>query len=759
LGRKYSSQFRVGGWFGPSWSSVWDERVEVDASGVTRVTSDAKVVAYPLPDSGAGSESGVGGSVLPVRGERWPLRRVGAAFSVTDPWSGVVRHYAAPVAGALGVAGAAVGVQTFPLVAVTDRAGFRIDVDRDEAGRPVGMRHSGGYRIAVDLDAARTRVAGYRLLPEATNTTDAGVVLAGFGYDRAGDLVEVTGADEPGAPTRFVYDGAHRLVRWEDANGGWFTYVYDDQNRCVSSVGPGGALSASFSYLPVATAAGEPDGHVTSFTDATGAVTRYRINPRFQIVSVTDPVGAVTASVWDEADRLVARTDPLGRQTRFTYDQAGDLVEVALADGGRVVAGYDAEHLPVEVVDADGAVRRFAYDGAGRVVEQIAPDGAVTRFAHDLAEGLPAPGVVATSRVTDPAGGVSWVGLDGAGLPVVVVDPGGAWTRYVRDGAGRVIQRTDADGNVTRFGYTPGGRLSWAQHPDGARETWVWDAEGNLVSHTDPAGAVNTWEYTHFNMTAAHTGPDGARHAYGYDALMRLTQVSGPTGLAWTYELDPAGRLVAETDFNGATTRYERDPAGQTVGVVNAAGQAARYDLDAAGRMVAVSTGEGTTTYDWDRVGRLLRARGPGVELTRSFDAGGRLTSETTNGRTLTYAYDGAGRRVGVRTPGGVVQSWALDARGLPTHLTLNTTSGTGTNTSPGAGAGTGLGVGGAGYVLGLAHDRLGRLTAVDYPGVDGSGGLRVGRRWDARGRLSAAAATVWAPDPATGEEPVKSSV
>jgi YD repeat-containing protein len=423
------------------------------------VTEDAKVLVYPLAEAGAGAGEGTGdgAGVLPVRGERWPLRRSGAGFTVTDPWSGVTRHFAAPAGGPGAVAGAAAEVETYPLVAITDRVGHRVDIDRDAVGCPVLVRHSGGYRVAVEVNEARDRVVGYRLLERAVPETPAesrselepvvgvgaesatgagpqtaaepgsGAVVLGFGYGWAGDLCEVTDSD--GAAQRFDYDEEHRVVRWVDRNGTWFSYRYDDQSRCVASAGPDGVFSAVFSYLPVRIPSGDADGWVTTFTDALGAVTRYRVNEAYQIVSATDPVGAVTASVWDEADRLVERTDPLGRTSRFTYDEVGDLVAVAGPDGLEVTADYDGAHQPVRVVDVEGAVTRFAYDGVGRLVERVDPDGAATRVVPEVAEGLTAPGVVSTTRVDDAAGGSTWVGLDAAGLPVAVVDPAGAWTQ------------------------------------------------------------------------------------------------------------------------------------------------------------------------------------------------------------------------------------------------------------------------------------------------------------------------------------------
>jgi YD repeat-containing protein len=229
LSRTHISSYRLGTWFGRSWASTLDQRIEVDADGrVCFATADGMVLVYPAAASDA---AGAGRPLLPVEGPRWPLTRDadGGAYTVSDPVRGWSWRFAAP----LSADGRRPGdpVQ-WPLTAVTDRTGHRIDFVYDADGAPVEVVHSGGYRIRVQTEDHR--VVGLTLLGGgrgqaggtggASGSGGPGVggpgggrtaietetELVRFGYDEAGDLTEVVNSS--GQPLRFTYDAEGRMV-------------------------------------------------------------------------------------------------------------------------------------------------------------------------------------------------------------------------------------------------------------------------------------------------------------------------------------------------------------------------------------------------------------------------------------------------------------------------------------------------------------------------------------------------------------------
>jgi RHS repeat-associated protein len=626
VGRAYRSSWRAGRWFGPSWASSFDQRLQIASDRIVGVFADGRILSWPCRPAEHGPVPVTG---LPVTGPRWRLERVGdGAFTVTDPQAGLVwrfeRHHG-----------------ELPLVSVTDRRGSQVRFGFTEQGEPSWIAHSGGYRVRVVMTGGR--ITGLRLADPAGEVT-----LAGYRYDPAGNLVGILNA--AGQALRLAYDEEGRLTGWRDRNGISYRYSYDGQGRCVAGGGPGGAMSGRFAY-------GEG---VTWWTDAAGAVTIYQLDESSRVRAVTNPLGHVTHIWYDEYGRVTARADPLGRLTRYDYDERGNLTSITRPDGSQVRARYDDGNLPVELADPDGACWRQEHDARGNLARQIAPDQTVTTYGYDQRGHL--------ASVTGPLGAVTTVACNAAGLPVAVTGPGGDTTRYTRDASGRVTAVTAPDGAVTTLTWTAGGQLAAQVFPDGSSDRREYDAEGNLVTYLSPSGEQTSYEYGPFDQLAAVTGPDGARTEFRYDHGLRLTDVTR-ADLTWRYDYDAAGRMVAETDFNSAVTRCAYDPAGQLTSRVNAVGQEVTFGYDELGRLGRRAADGVVSTFSYDAAGRLVRACNPDAEIRLARDPLGRITAETCGDRTVLSSYDPAGRRTRRVTPGGAQERWTYDATGRPVTL------------------------------------------------------------------------------------------
>jgi YD repeat-containing protein len=224
--RTHLSSYRAGRWFGRSWASTLDQCVEVDDDGVCFASADGMLLVYPTPTDGM--------SVLPEEGPRWPLTvTADGGYTIVNAETGHTLHFA-PGSSA-----------TLPLTTIVDRNGHRIDFDHNAEGVLTEVRHSGGYRIAVDT--AGGRITALRLL-DANNNADNGsgngvengavnggdVTLMRYGYDVDGNLSEVINSSD--LPMRFDYDSDGRILRWEDRRGCWYEFSYDEAGRCVSGV-------------------------------------------------------------------------------------------------------------------------------------------------------------------------------------------------------------------------------------------------------------------------------------------------------------------------------------------------------------------------------------------------------------------------------------------------------------------------------------------------------------------------------------------
>nr|WP_306335047.1 DUF6531 domain-containing protein [Streptomyces sp. KL118A] len=707
LTRRVASGYRCGGWFGPTWTSTLDQRLEVDQDGVVFVGEDGLLLAYPHP-----TEPDL--PVLPAAGPRWPLKRLNdGGYRLTDPVTGHARRFAAPREDD-GVA---------LLTTLSDRNRTTIDFDHDPHGTPRAILHSGGYYLKLTVEDER--ITALSLAGAGDDGDD--LVIKQYGYTD-GNLTTVTNSS--GLPTRYTYDPQLRLTAWEDTNNSRYTYVYDEQDRCTAQQGMAGHLSHTFTYDLSDPA--RPDCRVTEVTTAQGATTRFLVDDHCLILAETDPLGATVTTAYDTDQHVTATTDQLGHTTAFTNNQQGQPTQITRPDGTTIRITYNDLNLKTLIDLPDGTNWQYAYDERGNCTSITEPSGVTVHNAYTPA-GHPL-------SVTDEAGHTTSVRCDPAGLPLQVKDPLGAVTVWERDALGRPTALTDPLRRTTRLAWSTEGLLLRHATPDGAVESWTYDGEGNCLSHTDQLGQVSSFEYTHFDLLAARVGADGSRHRFDYDASLRLTRVSNPQGLSWTYEHDAAGRLIAETDFDGRTLAYAYDDAGRLTSRTNALGEPISFAYDVLDRLVRKESAEAVTTFAYDLFGNLVAAAGPDCRLALERDRSGRLLAETVDGRSLTYAYDAAGRRTGRTTPTGATSSWELDAAGNRTRLTasgrtvdferdvsgrevgrrIGVGSGVGAGADSGVGAGVGSGVG-AGVVLARAFDEVGRLTAQTVTGPDGS--------------------------------------
>ncbi|MFE5171403.1 MULTISPECIES: putative T7SS-secreted protein [unclassified Streptomyces] len=633
LKREFSSAYRSGRWFGPSWSSTIDQRLEIDEEGIIFVGEDGLLLSYPHPAPGV--------PTLPRHGSsRWPLDREENSYTITDPAGGLTWHFEGTTHG------------TALLEQLDDRNGNWIRFEYDEEGSPRAVEHSAGYRLVVAC--ADGRVTALSLAGAGSDGSDQ--ELLSYGYCPDGHLAEIV--NSCGRPTRFTYDEHGRILSWTDTNGRSFTYTYDEQNRCGSQSGEAGHQQSVFTYSPVDTKTGQ---RTTTITDSFGHATQFVINERCQVVARIDPSGHATRFARDTRNRLLEHTDPLGHRMRLEYDEAGNLVTVIRPDGRAARAEYNDLGLPVKITNPDGTVTRQTYDDRGNCTSIGRGPGQEKRYTYDEAGRL--------TSVTDSMGHSTTIHSNRAGLAVEVMDPLGAVTRYERDAFGRPTTITDPVGASAHLAWTREGHLARYTAPDNAVETWTYDGEGNCTSHTDALGGISRSEYTHFDLLAARTGPDGARHEFRHDTELRLTAVINPQGLTWSYTYDAAGNLASETDFDGRCLDYTYDAAGHLISRTDASGQTVHYERDFLGQVTRKDVQGQITEFAYDLTDQLAQATSPDCTLTLLRDRFGRLRSETVNGRTLSYTYDEWGRLIGRTTPTGATTTWQYDAVGRPTRM------------------------------------------------------------------------------------------
>ncbi|MFF3329105.1 putative T7SS-secreted protein [Streptomyces sp. NPDC002888] len=634
LKRRVESGYHLGRWFGPSWSSTLDQRLEIDAEGVVHVTEDGLLLSYPHPAPGL--------PTLPSHGPRLPLDRVDDGYTITDPQTHRTWHFADH------------GPDLAVLEQIDDRNGNWITFDHDEAGVPSAIVHSGGYRLRID--SADGRVTGLHLAGGGEDGAD--LQLVRYGYTQ-GNLTEVRNSS--GLPLRFGYDDAGRVTSWTDTNEHAYTYAYDDRDRCIAQGGTDGHMSLRLSY-------GERDPETglrtTKAVNGEGAVRQYHVNDLHQIVAMVDPAGHTRHFTRDRLNRLLSETDAVGRTTSLRYDPLGNLTEIIRPDGRRTAFSYDTRGLLTRMVRPDGGSLRQEFDALGNRTSVTDSTGGRQSFTYDEHGHLCA--------VRDQYGRVTEIRCDAAGLPVEVRDHAGNTMRYGRDAFGRVTAITDPFGATGEMEWSVEGHVTRRRNPDGTEESWTYDGEGNCLTHTNTVGGVTRFEYAQFDLLKARVEPDGSRYEFAYDNELRLTRVTNPHGQTWTYEYDAVGRLTTETDFGGRVTRSSYNAAGELISRTNALGQVVSFEHNDLGQVVRKSVDGEVMTYTYDFTDRIAQAANGHTNLTLLRDRHGRLVSERINDREVAYRYDEFGRLTGRRTPAGAESVWEFDSVGQPRRLTAD---------------------------------------------------------------------------------------
>ena len=685
--RNHVSSYRDGRWFGPSWTSVVDERLTVADAVVSYYSADAMVLRFPVPAPGKSSAVQQG----PVR----LLHGDADEYVVTDPGRGITRRFAPSPD----------NPDEFLLREVRTEHGEFLTLSRDAEGAPRQLAHSEGARIAFDIGDGRVRAA--RALSPA-----GGVGVARYDYDEHGHLARRWNSSP--RPALYEHDAAGRITGWTDHNGSWYRYVYDDAGRCVRTLGDRGFLQGSLEFAPGRT--------VT--TDSLGHRKIFEFDDEGNLVAETDKLGSVTRSEWGPNRLLLARTDPLGRRTEFEHDAAGILRAVVRPDGSRVViVEQTADALEIAVTE-DGRTFRRRYaapvpdpyttplgvseeDDEEPVVESTAPT-AVNPVETDLF-GRP--------RVVREPGGPVTLAWTVEGDLRAVTTPDGARQRWTYDGEREETSHTDELDRVTVTERGPFAIATATVDPAGGRTVRHYDTELRLTGLTNPAGLTWTFTYDAEGRLTSQTDFDGRTTRCAYDAAGQLVHVVNAAGEAVDYRYDLLGNLISRTATDeitgstGSTETYRHDPVGR---LVHFAGPGAQITLerDDDGRVVRQTAGGHTTTFAYPDPFSTSRRTPSGVDVQWGRSESG-VDTLTVGGTSLTLQRDEAGRTVATYASGTPVVNRDLDARGR--LLAQRTPAGTWRyhRRPDGSIQAREDPAGGARYEF----DGLGRVTAVHTPG------------------------------------------
>jgi RHS repeat-associated protein len=586
------------------------------------------------------------------------------------------------------------------LTKTTDALGYETIMEYDEYGQLISKTAANG-RVALysyDLDGNLVEAINplgnrtssvYDRIGRKVSSTDPSGGATSFIYDKNDKTLSMT--DPGGNKVRFEYDAAGNRTRVIDPLGRAGQNEYDLKNRLARTINPSGAIR-TFVYdaldqlirktLPLNntwTTTYNPVGKPEKQRDPLGHETLLAYDPNANLEARTDPSGNATFFSYDEQNRKTAIQDPLGNFERTEYDDAGRLVKKVDALGRSTCFQYDPLGRLTKVTDAAGGQTVYEYDPVGNLTGIKTPSGSMTTMEYDLANRL-----------------------------IHRTDPMEREESFSYDVSGRLISKTMADHRTIYFEYDPSSRPIRILYPDGQEVTFAYDAAGNRITMQDGTG-LTQWEYDENNRVTRYRYK-GLEIGYSYDLNSNRTSIAYPGAKVVQYRYDLNDRLNEVVDWLGQTTRYTYDANGRLKEVVLPNGSTAQYGYDQAGRLESLLNhlangtllsshqftldrsgnivrengiaplepgGEdmeqdslydpsnrlleaGTTLFDYDEKGNLLRKTKGGVATEYRFDAADRLVGWQRENQNKEFRYDGLGNRVG-RTLNGITTNYIWD--------------------------------------------------------------------------------------------------
>ena len=464
-------------------------------------------------------------------------------------------------------------------------------------------------------------------------------------YEGASQLSEVV--DGRGGSTTYKYSEAHRLIAKTDPMGRTTSFEYGDEftkitneatkavtveylttsGQLVEAVHGAGTSSATTEAFTYDTA-----GDETSVTDGDGYTTKYEYDPDGDRILMEDPEGHRTKWTYDSKHDVISETTPDGETTTIDRNSAGEPETILRpAPGGETQATkytYDSDGDETSMEDPLKRIWKYEYDAAGDRIAEIDPEGNKRSWVYDE-NSVETAMVSPRGHVTgaDEALFTTTTERDAQGRPIRVIAPLKDETAYKYDGDGNVESETDAEGNTTAYTYNADNEKTQAREADGTLTETGYDGAGEVTSQTDGDRQTTT---------------------YVRNVLEQVIEVVDPLGRKTVKEYDASGNPIRVTDAEKRVTSYKYDPDNHLIQVSYSDGTTptVKYEYNGDGDRTRMTDGTGTTTYEYDELGRLIATKdGHGDIVGYEYNLANEQTKITyPSGKAVTRTYDDAGR-------------------------------------------------------------------------------------------------------------------
>jgi RHS repeat-associated protein len=513
----------------------------------------------------------------------------------------------------------------------------------------------------------------------------------------------------------FNADGQPTSIADRNGNSTTIGYTGSNPTSVTSTAGPVAARSATLSYnattrtLTATQTSGSSTRHIdyvkdansnlTSIVDAESKTTTFGYTSG-NLTTISSPAGGTMTFGYDSSNRVVSvsRTNttagsPGTSVTRLAYPSTTQTLVArpntnqssAVSAVPHITYNLDTSKRVVSSTDELNRYRGTSFTPQSDVLTSTSGDGVATPTGTTTNTWTANGGDSQTSSKA-PTGATASLAYSNTALaskylPSSGTDDAGHATSYTYNGAGNQLTSTTALASTATLTYNTDGTVATSLAAGNGTDSTGYGYDTNHQLHTITpvtGGSLGVRTITYDDYGRIHTMTDGRSGnlaTFGYDKQDRVTSVTYASGPTVTNTYDSVGRIKTRVDANGTTT-WGYDQLGRLISRVNTfAGGTITYGYDKSSNLASVIDGRGTTSYSFDDSGALLKMTyntGTGARIINfKVDDHGRrtdtwLNSDATNSTWAAHYhqdYDTAGRvtRVLVQNNYGFGVSTALD--------------------------------------------------------------------------------------------------
>ena len=482
---------------------------------------------------------------------------------------------------------------------ITDKLGNPWRYSYNDRGELTSKIDPGNYRInylhqngllRTITDSAGTEVQlGYDQNANLVTLSDGKNNQLVHHYDALGNLLSIR--DSRNNLKSFHYDKLKRVICIDDPDGNRRLFRYDAGGNIIQAKDQQSDVVMDYVGM----------GRLASRTQA-GTTIRFEYDREELLTAILNEHGHVYRFEWDPNEALIRESGFDGLMRELVKDPAGRTVRINRPDARHSVFNYDKLDRLTQARHSDGAFTTFKYRDDDELIE--ASNNAITlRWELDP-----------LGQVLKEFQGDHWIAseYDAQGLRTRITSSLGLDQTILRDARGDVVKIATASNQFEAlFERDQQGLEIQRSLPGGIRSRWTRDKLGRPTKHE-----VFSGKQSHSSKT------------YFWGLNDRLLKLIDSLNRETVFQHNAAGNLISARYGDNTFELRTPDAMGNLFKTI----QCDDREYGPAGQLLAVHSSKGTTRYNYDVEGNLVRKLEP-------------------NNRVWCYEWNGAGHMAKVIRP------------------------------------------------------------------------------------------------------------